>query len=128
MSPPSPSAHPPSSRNTTPACATASTTCVARAELEVNQLDLVKEIAVFAERCDIAEEVQRITAHLDQFESIIHADNGEPAGRTLDFVAQELLREANTIASKSNDADISRTIVEVKGAIDRIKEQVQNVE
>ncbi len=101
---------------------------LARAELEVNQVDVVKEIAVFAERCDIAEEIQRITAHLDQFDTIIHADNGEPAGRTLDFVAQELLREANTIASKSNDAEISRTIVEGKGAIDRIKEQVQNVE
>ena len=52
----------------------------------------------------------------------------EPAGRTLDFLAQELLREANTIASKSNDSQISRAIVEVKSAIDRMKEQVQNVE
>ncbi len=101
---------------------------LARAELKVNEVDVIKEVAVFAERCDIAEETQRIAAHLEQFEQIIHTDNGEPAGRTLDFIAQELLREANTIASKSNDAVISRTIVEVKGAIDRIKEQVQNVE
>ena len=71
---------------------------------------------------------QRLGAHLDQLQQVIASDDGEPAGRTLDFISQELLREANTIASKSNDASISRTIVEVKGAIDRIKEQVQNVE
>lgn len=101
---------------------------LARAELKLSEVDLAKEVAVFAERCDIAEEVQRITAHLQQFEEIVHRDDGEPAGRTLDFLAQELLREANTIGSKSNDATISRIIVEVKGLIDRIKEQVQNVE
>ena len=99
-----------------------------RAKLQVNEVDLIKEVAIYAERCDIAEECQRIHAHLEQFSQIVQRDDGEPAGRTLDFLAQELLREANTIASKSNDAGISRTIVEVKGAIDRIKEQVQNVE
>jgi uncharacterized protein (TIGR00255 family) len=55
-------------------------------------------------------------------------ESGRPIGRTMDFLAQELLREANTIASKSPDAKMSRLIVEIKGAIDRIKEQVQNVE
>ncbi len=99
-----------------------------RAQLQTHEVELIKEVAVYAERCDIAEEVQRIKAHLEQFEQIVHREDNEPAGRTLDFLAQELLREANTIASKSNDAQISRTIVEVKGAIDRIKEQVQNVE
>ncbi len=101
---------------------------MARAQLKANEVDLIKEVSVYAERCDVAEEVQRIMAHLDQFEQIVHREDSEPAGRTLDFLAQELLREANTIASKSNDATISRTIVEVKGLIDRIKEQVQNVE
>ena len=101
---------------------------IARAELKVNESDLVREVAIFAERSDVAEEVVRLTGHLDQFDRIIAAAEGEPAGRTLDFLAQELLREANTIASKSNDAAIARAIVEVKGAIDRIKEQVQNVE
>ena len=101
---------------------------MARAKLQLNEPDLIRELAIFAERADINEELTRLAGHLDQFEEIIGADNGEPAGRTLDFVAQELLREANTIASKSNDAQISRTVVEVKGAIDRIKEQVQNVE
>lgn len=101
---------------------------IARAQLNTNTVDLVKEVAVFAERADISEETQRTKAHLDQIQQIIDREDGEPAGRTLDFLAQELLREANTIASKSNDAMISRLIVEVKGAIDRIKEQVQNVE
>lgn len=99
-----------------------------QAKLEMDKVDLLKEVAIFAERSDIAEETQRIKAHLDQFERIVTGGNGEPAGRTLDFIAQELLREANTIASKSNDAQISKVSVEIKGAIDRIKEQVQNVE
>jgi uncharacterized protein (TIGR00255 family) len=101
---------------------------MARAELKVGESELIREVAVFAERADISEEVSRLTGHLEQFHQVIHAPDGETAGRTLDFIAQEMLREANTIASKSNDARISRAIVEVKSAIDRIKEQVQNVE
>lgn len=101
---------------------------MAKASLKVDQQDLVRELAIFADRADISEELSRLAGHLDQFQQIIQANNGEPAGRTLDFLAQELLREANTIASKSNDAPISRASVEVKSAIDRIKEQVQNVE
>ena len=100
---------------------------LARAQLNVQEKDLIREVAVFAEKADISEEVSRMGAHMEQFEQIVGATNGQPAGRTLDFVAQELLREANTIASKSNDAQISRAIVEIKGSIDRIKEQVQNV-
>ncbi|WP_432798060.1 YicC/YloC family endoribonuclease [Poriferisphaera sp. WC338] len=101
---------------------------MARAELNIGEQDLIKEIAVYADRSDISEEISRTTGHLEQLEQIIGRKDEEPVGRTLDFLAQELLREANTIASKSNDADISRAIVEVKSAIDRIKEQVQNVE
>ena len=101
---------------------------MAKSRLKVDENDLIREVAIFAERSDISEEVQRLAAHLDQMEKIIHdADHG-PAGRTLDFLAQELLREANTIGSKCNDAQISRAVVEAKGIIDRIKEQVQNVE
>ncbi|HUB24373.1 MAG TPA: YicC/YloC family endoribonuclease [Tepidisphaeraceae bacterium] len=96
------------------------------AELKVNESDLIKEVAVFAERADIAEEVQRLRSHLDAFES--SCDRAEHAGRKLDFITQEMLREANTIASKANDAAIATHIVEIKGAIDRLKEQVQNVE
>lgn len=94
----------------------------------VRDEDLIREVAIYAERTDIAEEVARLEGHLAQFDEIINSEGGEPAGRTLDFLAQELLREANTIASKCLDVEISRRIVEVKGAIDRIKEQAQNVE
>jgi uncharacterized protein (TIGR00255 family) len=99
---------------------------LSRAELEVNPADLLKEVAVYAERADISEEIQRLGSHMDAFEQSCRT--GEHAGRKLDFIAQEMLREANTIASKANDAQIARHIVEIKGAIDRLKEQVQNVE
>jgi uncharacterized protein (TIGR00255 family) len=99
---------------------------MSKAELKVNEVDLIKEVAVFAERADICEEIQRLTHHLDAFEQ--SCKQGEHAGRKLDFITQEMLREANTIASKANDAQIARHIVEIKGSIDRLKEQVQNVE
>ncbi|MBI1375149.1 MAG: YicC family protein [Phycisphaera sp.] len=99
-----------------------------RAQLEVERPDLIREVAIYAERSDISEEAQRLGAHLVHFGQIIDDAGDDAAGRRLDFLTQELLREANTIASKSNDAEISRTVVEIKGAIDRIKEQVQNVE
>jgi uncharacterized protein (TIGR00255 family) len=99
---------------------------MAKAELQVNQNDLIREVAVFAERADVAEEIQRLTTHLESFEESCRT--GEHAGRKLDFIAQEMLREANTIASKANDAQIAKHIVEIKGSIDRLKEQVQNVE
>lgn len=94
----------------------------------VREEDLLREVAVYAERTDIAEEVARLEGHMAQFAEIIDAEGEEPSGRTLDFLSQELLREANTIASKCLDVEISRRIVEIKGAIDRIKEQAQNVE
>lgn len=87
---------------------------------------LAREVAVFADRCDIAEELSRLTAHVEQFRKAM--GESEPSGRKLDFIAQEMLREANTIASKSADMDIARAVVEIKTGIDRIKEQVQNVQ
>jgi uncharacterized protein (TIGR00255 family) len=93
-------------------------------ELEADAL--AREVALFAERCDISEEIQRLNSHLDQFHEL--CGRGEQVGRTMDFLAQEMLREANTIGSKSNDAAIARNVVEIKGLIDRLKEQVQNVE
>jgi uncharacterized protein (TIGR00255 family) len=99
---------------------------IGKAELQLDASSLAKEIAVFAERCDISEEIQRLTSHMDAFESACRT--GEHPGRKLDFITQEMLREANTIASKANDAQIARHIVEIKGSIDRLKEQVQNVE
>jgi len=87
---------------------------------------LMREVAIYAERCDITEEIGRLRSHLDQFVQLCERD--EQVGRTLDFLAQELLREANTIGSKSNDTTIARAVVQIKSMIDRIKEQVQNVE
>jgi len=98
----------------------------AGATLELNKADLAREVAVFAERSDVNEELARLASHLDQFVQL--CDSKEHAGRKLDFIAQEMLREANTIGSKGNDGEIAREIVEVKSRIDRLKEQVQNVE
>lgn len=98
------------------------------AEMRCEPAELIREIAVYAERTDIAEEITRLRGHLEQFAELLSQPESRPIGRTLDFLAQELLREANTIASKSPDGEISRATVEIKGAIDRIKEQVQNVE
>jgi len=99
-------------------------------QLELEADALAREVALFADRSDINEEIARLRSHLDQFRASLSDspdDEAVQVGRRLDFVAQELLREANTIASKSNDATISRASVEIKSAIDRIKEQVQNV-
>jgi uncharacterized protein (TIGR00255 family) len=99
---------------------------MSKAELKVNETDLIREVAVFAERADISEEIQRLRSHLEAFEHACGAP--EHAGRKLDFITQEMLREANTIASKANDSAIATRIVDIKGAIDRLKEQVQNAE
>jgi uncharacterized protein (TIGR00255 family) len=101
---------------------------LAETGLASREEDVLREVAIFSERSDIAEEVSRLSGHLDQFEEIVTRDREEPAGRTLDFLSQEMLREANTIGSKCLDVEIARRIVEIKGAIDRIKEQAQNCE
>lgn len=99
---------------------------LAQSKLQLELDDLRREIAVYAERCDISEEIARLTSHLDQFARL--CDSSEQSGRKLDFLAQEMLREANTIGSKANDSAIAHNVIEIKGAIDRLKEQVQNVE
>jgi uncharacterized protein (TIGR00255 family) len=88
--------------------------------------DLIREVAIFAERADISEEIVRLRAHLDQYVAVI----GEPesSGRKLEFVVQEMGRETNTIGSKANDVEISRSVVEIKGLLERIREMIQNVE
>lgn len=100
------------------------------AEVGVNltEQDTLREVAIFAEKTDIAEEIARLDGHIDQFRDLIGGPENEPIGRTLDFLSQEMLRESNTIASKCLDGETSRRIVEIKGAVDRIKEQVQNAE
>ncbi len=92
----------------------------------VDEGRLLLEAAIFAERSDFSEEAVRIRSHLEMFRSYLRAD--EPAGKRLDFLCQEFLREANTIASKANDAAVTQTVVEIKGELEKIREQVQNVE
>ncbi len=94
--------------------------------LSLDQETLAREVAVFAERSDISEEITRLSFHLEQF--VECCQSNDLAGRKLDFISQEMLREANTIASKANDAQTSKCVVDIKCNIDRIKEQVQNVE
>jgi len=98
----------------------------AQAKIDIDTDTLAREVAIFAERSDIAEEVSRLSQHLKEFEKMFQAT--DPIGRKLDFMSQEMLREANTIASKVSDAEIARVVVEIKTAIDRIKEQAANVE
>jgi uncharacterized protein (TIGR00255 family) len=83
-------------------------------------------VAIFADRSDISEEVARMDSHLQQFVQSCEAN--DQAGRRLDFISQEMLRETNTIASKTSDGEISGYVVDMKCWIERIKEQIQNVE
>ncbi len=94
--------------------------------ITIDAESLAREVAIYADRCDIAEEISRLKGHLDQFRAATELT--EPAGRKLDFIAQEMLREGNTIGSKANDLEIAQAVVEIKTAIDRIKEQAANVE
>lgn len=98
------------------------------AEIDLNFDDerLLKEIAIFAERCDISEETTRLAAHLNRFREYLAS--GEPVGRSLDFLCQELNREFNTIGSKANDAGIGQQVVGAKTELEKIREQVQNIE
>ncbi len=95
-------------------------------ELDLNDDRVLREIGVFAERCDISEETTRIDSHIAQFRKYF-AQN-EPVGRSLDFLCQELNREINTIGSKANDAEIAQRIVNSKTELEKIREQVQNVQ
>ncbi len=87
---------------------------------------LARELALFADRCDIAEELTRLEGHLDQLETLL--DRQEPIGRTLDFLGQELARELNTLGVKANDLEISRLAIAGKAELEKIREQVQNIE
>ena len=99
-----------------------------KSESQAEPAEIIREVAVYAEKTDIAEEIARLGEHLVHFKDLLDNTDDRPLGRTMDFLSQELLREANTIASKSPDSAMSRLIVEIKGSIDRIKEQVQNAE
>jgi len=93
---------------------------------EPDQGRLTQEVAIFADRCDISEEIVRLRSHLEQFKSI--SMSPEPSGRKLDFLVQEINREINTIGSKGNDAGTSQKVVDVKAELEKIREQIQNIE
>jgi uncharacterized protein (TIGR00255 family) len=99
---------------------------LAEAKLKLDEETLAREVAILADRSDIAEEITRLDAHLQQFRQICRTEG--QAGRRLDFLSQEMLREANTVASKAADAQIARSVVDIKCLIERLKEQIQNVE
>lgn len=88
---------------------------------------LEQEVALFADRCDVTEECIRLRSHTDQFRALLVTGAPEALGRRLDFLLQEMAREANTIGAKSADADTARLVVEVKADVERMREQVQNV-
>lgn len=92
----------------------------------VEPTDLIREVSVFADRCDITEEITRLRSHLQQYNTLL--DGQEVAGRKLDFLGQEMFREINTIGSKANDVGISHRVVEMKAAIEKMREIIQNIE
>jgi uncharacterized protein (TIGR00255 family) len=95
-------------------------------DVEMDPARVAQEIALMADRLDCTEECVRLSAHLDQFRHLI--EGSELAGRKLNFLLQEMNREANTIGSKSNDVEITRAVIVIKEEIERLREQVQNVE
>lgn len=99
---------------------------VGDAGVSVNPDHLIREVALFADRTDVSEEVTRLAAHLDQFTDLVR--KGDEAGRKLEFVIQEMGRETNTMGSKAGDVAVSRHVFEIKAALEKIRELVQNVE
>ena len=92
----------------------------------VDETRIATEVAVFADKCDINEEISRLTSHIDQFTKAL--ESGEPQGRRLDFLSQEMNREINTMGSKANDLELSKLVIEMKNELEKIKEQIRNVE
>ena len=95
-------------------------------ELDASDERVLKEVAIFADRSDISEETTRLASHFEQFSRFLNAD--EATGRKMDFLCQEIHREFNTTGSKSNDIEVTRLVIEGKNALERIREQVQNIE
>jgi uncharacterized protein (TIGR00255 family) len=93
---------------------------------ELSDADLAREVALLADRADVSEELARLKSHLDQLAAALEAEGA--VGRRLDFLVQELLREVNTIGSKASDAEIAHRVIDAKTAIERLREQIQNVE
>ena len=99
---------------------------LADTSVAVDEGRLEHEVAIFADRSDIAEEIARLTSHCDQFGELMQGP-GRAHGRKLDFLLQEMGREVNTMGSKVSDVSVTRVVVELKADIERMREQVQNV-
>lgn len=99
---------------------------LAGTDAPLTETDLIREVSIYADRCDINEEVTRLRSHLDQFRAFL--DDAASLGRKLEFLGQEIFREVNTIGSKSNNVRIAHCVVEMKAAVEKIREILQNVE
>jgi uncharacterized protein (TIGR00255 family) len=95
-------------------------------DIQAEPAAVIREVGVFADRVDIREEIVRLRSHLNHFADIMHRE--QAAGRKLEFLIQEMLRETNTIGSKANDAQVAHHVVQIKTAIERLREMIQNVE
>lgn len=93
---------------------------------EIDESRILTEVAIYADKVAVNEETVRLNSHFDEFDEIIAS--GEPAGRRLDFLIQEINREVNTIGSKASDIEIAKTVVTLKGEIEKLREQIQNIE
>lgn len=92
----------------------------------LDEARIIQEVAIYADKVAVAEETVRLRSHIDQLNAFINAD--EPVGRKMDFLVQEINRETNTIGSKANDVDIARKVVDIKAEVEKIREQIQNIE
>jgi len=95
-------------------------------QVDLDPAGIIREVCLYADRGDISEEIVRLKSHLEQFDSIMQLP--ESSGRKLEFLTQELFREANTIGSKATDVEIAKQVIEIKTAIERIREMIQNIE
>jgi uncharacterized protein (TIGR00255 family) len=102
------------------------TKTLAEFNVTLDPTDVLREVELFADRADISEEIVRLRSHLEQFEATMQSP--ESSGRKLEFLSQEMIREGNTIGAKANDVEIARHVIEIKAAVERIREMIQNVE
>lgn len=95
-------------------------------DVSLDESRILQEVAVYADKVAVAEETVRLRSHIEQLNAFISSD--EPVGRKMDFLVQEINRETNTIGSKANDVDIARKVVDIKAEVEKIREQIQNIE
>lgn len=95
-------------------------------DVSLDEARIIQEVAIYADKVAVAEETVRLRSHIDQLNAFINS--AEPVGRKMDFLVQEINRETNTIGSKANDVDIARKVVDIKAEVEKIREQIQNIE